>query len=294
MRLLKFTFALFSLAMVSLAQQNETLLIGPGDALHILVFDTPEMEQHPHVTDSGEIPLMFVGNIKVAGLSPAAAATAIEDALKAKQYMLHPQVTVTVDSYATQQVSIMGQVFKPGTYDLRTPTPILRVLSLAGGLADNADRNITIERHSEPGQKVSYFLSNQSNDAIANEVLVNPGDTVVVPKLGIVYILGDVLRPGGYPLSGNNSKLTLLQAVALAGSLNHTAIINKTRLIRTTPSGVQDVPIDLKEMEKGAKPDIELQANDILFVPFSWMKNMVLASSSIATSAATALIYAHP
>jgi polysaccharide export outer membrane protein len=289
---LGFIFLVLSLACLG---QSESLLIGPGDTLHVQIFDTPEMDQHPKVTDSGEIPLLFAGNVKVAKLSPAEAAAAIGDALKAKQIMLHPQVSVTVELFATQQVSILGQLKTPGTYPLTTGTPILRVLSLAGGITELADRNISIERHAEPGKKINYYLSNTSDDAIANQVIVYPGDTILVPKVGVVYVLGDVGRPGGYPLSTNDSHMTILQAVALAGTLNKTALLSKAKLIRKTPTGLEDVPIQLGEIEKGKQPDVVLQANDIVYIPFSWMKNVALASSSIGTSATTALIYAaHP
>src|SRR5258708_40188082 len=90
--------------------QKETLLIGPGDALHIQVYDTPEMEQRARVTDAGEIPVSFLGSVKVANITPGQAADEIERRLIAAGIILHPQVTVRVDAYATQNASVMGQV----------------------------------------------------------------------------------------------------------------------------------------------------------------------------------------
>src|SRR4051794_18943938 len=107
--------------------QKESLLIGPGDMLHVQVFDTPEMEQHVRVTDSGEIPLMFIGSLKVAGLTPTAASHAIEKALIDKQYMREPQVTVIVDQFATQNVSVLGEVLQPGVFPIATGISILKV-----------------------------------------------------------------------------------------------------------------------------------------------------------------------
>jgi polysaccharide biosynthesis/export protein len=278
------------LAIICFAQK-ESLLIGPGDMLHVQVFDTPEMEQHVRVTDSGEIPLMFIGSLKVAGFTPTAASHAIEKALIDKQYMREPQVTVVVEQFATQNISVLGEVQRPGVYPTPTAISILKVLSLAGGLTTTADRNITIERQGNANEKVSYFLSNTSNQALTDSVLVYPGDTVMVPKAGIVYVLGDVQRPGGYPMSTNNSEMTLMQAVTIAGSTTKTAIPSKTRLIRKTPTGSQDMIVSLSDIEKGTQSDIPLKADDIIFVPFSWMKNTALSAATIAASAAGAAIY---
>ena len=274
--------------------QKESLLIGPGDQLHIQVFDTPEMEQLPRVTDAGTIPLLFVGDVKVAGMTPGDAAHEIEEALKAKHLMLTPQVAITVQQFATQNVYVMGQVNTPGAYPITTPSSVVSVLALAGGLADTADRHITIERHSDATQRVNYFLSNRSDDALNNDVLVYPGDTVLVPKVGIVYVLGDVGSPGGYPMTTNDSQMTVLQALALAGSANKTSLLSKAKLIRHTANGPQEVPMVLASMQKGKDQDIQMQPDDVLYIPSSWMKNLTQNASQIVGSAAAAAVYAHP
>jgi polysaccharide export outer membrane protein len=272
--------------------QPESLLIGPGDLIHVQVIDTPEMEQHVRVTDAGTVPLAFVGELKLSGETPAAAAKEIEAALVAKQLMRHPQVTVAVEQYATQNVSVMGQVRAPGAYPIATAQPILKVLSLAGGLTELADRHITIQRSGSAKETASYFVSNESQEALSSEVMVHPGDTVLVPRVGVVYVLGDVSRPGGYPIETNNGQITVLQAVALAGSTNKTSLADRAKLIRKTGPANTETPLQLAAIEKGKLPDVELQANDIIFVPFSWMKNMAMSASTIAASTSSAAIYA--
>jgi polysaccharide export outer membrane protein len=271
---------------------NETLLIGPGDQLHIQVFDTPEMEQHVRVTDAGTIPLMFLGEVKVGGEDPAGAARSIEQLLLQKQVMRHPSVTVSVDQYATQNVSVMGQVTNPGAYPISTPRSVVDVLSLAGGLTDAADRHITIKRRGDSGQTVGYYYANEADQALKDSVMVNPGDLVIVPKAPIVYVLGDVGRPGGFPVTSNDSKLTLLRAVALAGAANKTAIKSKCRLIRGTGEAQKDTVVQLGRIEKGEEPDIALQANDVVYVPFSFMKNVFVNGTAIMAAATSAAIYA--
>jgi polysaccharide export outer membrane protein len=275
------------------AAQKESLLIGPGDLIQVDVLDTPEMEQQVRVTDEGNAPLAYVGNVKVGGMTPGAAAEAIQLLLISKNVMKHPQVTVRVQEYSTQDVSVLGQVHTPGAYPLTTPQPVLRVLSLAGGVTDLADRQVTIKRHGSPEQ-LTYMLSNDPQKMLTDMVMVYPGDIVMVPNAPVIYIMGDVGRPGGYAMSSNASHLTLLQAIARAGSANKTSVPSKVRLIRNTGDGAKETRVHLDAMEKGKIPDIDLQANDIIFVPFSWMKNVAMSGSTIAASTAGAAIYAIP
>jgi polysaccharide export outer membrane protein len=280
----------------ALSATSETLLIGPGDLLHIQVVDTPELEQHPRVTDGGEVPLAGVGSVKVSGLTPSAAATVIQDRLVSAHYMNHPQVLVSVDQYATQNISILGEVKAPGAYPIGTPRSILDVLALAGGLGAAADRNILIERHGDTAHPVHYNFSNDGDRAIADQVLVNPGDTVVVPKAGIVYVLGDVNHPGGYVMANNESKMTMLEALALAGGLTKTAKQGHARLIRKAPDGAfTDRELSVGDLQTGKLPDIAMLPGDVLYVPFSYGRNLaVMGAGSIAGAATSAAVYALP
>jgi polysaccharide biosynthesis/export protein len=284
--------SVLGIPMNSLAQR-ETLLIGPGDTLHVQVYDTPEMEQRARVTDAGDIPLSFVGDVKVVNMTPGQAAKVIEHRLVASAIMLHPQVTVRVDLYATQNVTVMGQVIKPGTYETDTRRKVIEVLALAGGLTDLADRHITVERHGDPDHKFDYYYSNIAGTALDDDPMVYPGDTVIVPKVAVVYVLGDVLKPGGYPVNTNNSKMTVLEAISLAGSANHTAAVGKSKLVRRTPSGVQEIDLPVNAIQKGQKPDIALMPDDVVYVPFSFLRNVVVNGQSILASAASAVVYVH-
>ena len=280
----------------ALSATSETLLIGPGDLLHIQVVDTPELEQHPRVTDGGEVPLAGVGSVKVSGLTPSAAATVIQDRLVSAHYMNHPQVLVSVDQYATQNISILGEVKAPGAYPIGTPRSILDVLALAGGLGAAADRNILIERHGDAAHPIHYNFSNDADLAIAEQVLVNPGDTVVVPKAGIVYVLGEVNHPGGYAMANNESKMTMLEALALAGGLTKTAKQGHARLIRKAADGTfTDRELSVGDLQTGKLPDIAMLPGDVLYVPFSYGRNLaVMGAGSIAGAATSAAVYALP
>ena len=272
----------------------ETLLIGPGDVLHVQVLDTPELEQHPRVTDAGVIPLTGVGSAKVAGLTPEEAAATVRQLLISRHYMNHPDVTITVDSYASQTVSVLGQVKSPGTYSIATPRSVMSVISLAGGLTSSADYNITIQHPGSPEKPTKYTLSNDPDVAIANDVKVKPGDTVIVPKAGIAYVLGDVGRPGGFVMQNNHSQLTLLQAVSLAGGTLSSAVPSHARLIRRSDSGFTETQINFSAIQKGKAPDLQLNPDDVIYIPYSYLRNIAGSASGIAASTAGAAVYSIP
>ena len=292
MRLLQ-RLLLFIFVAPSVFAQRESLLIGPGDELRVQVFDTPELEQVARVTDKGELPLIMGGTIKVVGMTPAEAAGAIQKVLVGAHIMRNPRVLVTIQKYATQSVTVSGQVVRPGAYDITTPRSVTDVLTLAGGLTDLADRRVTIERANGETQE-TYFISNDPAEVTKHTKLVYPGDRIVVLKTGIIYVLGDVGRPGGYPMSNNDSKLTVLQAVALAGGTVPSAAPGSSRLIRRTPDGYENLALPLGAMQKGKKPDQQMQANDIIYVPFSYLRNAALGLTGIMASATSAAIYAKP
>src|SRR5579883_2051961 len=272
------------------ANSNESLLISHGDMLHITVFREPDLEQHVRVKDSGEIDLDLIGPVRVAGFAPAEAAQKIAQAYVQGRYLNHPQVSVLVEEYATQQVSVLGQVTKPGAVQLMAPRSLLDVLSLAGGLTDIADRHITIQR-GDKSESMTVFLPNNAQADLQSTVTVYPGDTVIVPKAGIVYVLGDVARPGGYIMQ-DDAKLTVLQAIAMAAGANRSAKEDATRLVRKVNDTYQEQTIPLAEIERGRHPDMELKADDVLYVPFSIGKNIVLGASGILSSTSSAAIYA--
>lgn len=273
--------------------QKESLLIGPGDLLHFQVYDTPEMEQRARVTDAGDVPFSFLGNVRVSGMTPEQAAQHIQDRLVAAGVMLHPQVTVRVDAYATQYASVMGEVQKPGIFEIDTPHTVVEVLAMAGGLTPIADRHITVQRFGGAKEKVAYYYSNAGQAALSDDPMVYPGDTVVVSKVPVVYVLGDVSKPGGYPINTNNSKMTVLEAIATAGYANHTAAVGKSKLVRETPTGVQEIALPVGAMQKGKVADVALLPDDVVYVPFSFMRNIGVNGQGILASAASAAIYIH-
>lgn len=301
--------AILLLGFAPYLRAQESLLIGPGDMVHIQIFDAPELEQHVRVTDSGEIPLLMGGNVKVASLTPDQASAAIVKAMVDAKLLVEPRVSVTVEQFATQNVSVIGEVKTPGAYPITTGHTVGEVLALAGGLMPDADRRVLIQRRGT-GEYLTYFFSNsplttpdsvapganpaKASTLVTRDTLVYPGDTVRVSKCELVFALGDLGRPGGFPVVNNDANLTVLQLIALAGGTAHTSVPSEARLIRRTPDGgYKEIPLPLAAMQKGKKPDEALQANDIVYVPFSFLRNAALGMTAIAAAATTAAIYTY-
>jgi polysaccharide export outer membrane protein len=271
--------------------QRESLTIGPGDQVHISVFDVAELDQHTKVNDSGNVKLILGGEVHIGGDSPTEAARTIEGALRVGNYVLAPHVSVSVERYATETVSVLGSVKSPSTYSLDTARSIVDVLAMSGGLAEGASRRITIRRK-DTGEKISYLFSNSPDAALDNAPLVYPGDTVFVPHADIVYMIGDLNRPGAYANTTDGPTITVLQILALAGSTPPTAVPSKSKLIRKLPDGGYEVrDVDISQIMKGKRPDFVLQPNDVIYVPFSYLKNAAVNLGAILASAASASLY---
>jgi polysaccharide export outer membrane protein len=269
----------------------QSLVIGSGDVLSMHVFREDELTMSLSVKDDGTVLLPLIGVVPVAGLAPADAAARIASLYRKGQYLNDPQVSLLIEQSAAENVAVLGEVEHPGSVVLTSPRGLLDVLAAAGGLTKSADRHITVRRPS--GASVTVFVPNSARaDLAAAPVLVSPGDTVIVPRAGIVYVLGDVGRPGGY-LMQDDSHLSLMQALALASGSSKTASEGHARLIRSVDGVTTEIPLELKAREKGKLPDLPLRDNDIVYIPFSLGKNLALGSASIAASASSALIYAN-
>src|SRR5215471_7964375 len=171
--------------------------IGPGDLLHISVFDVPEMTQEVRVGANGKAELALIGDIALAGLTGDEAEERIASELRNRKLLLRPQVNVLVKEFATQGVSVMGEVQHPGIYQVLGARTLLDLISMAGGLTSVADTRITVKRRGGAQEEVVAKLkTDDAETSLANNVQIYPGDLILVPRAGIVYVLGDVNRPG--------------------------------------------------------------------------------------------------
>jgi polysaccharide export outer membrane protein len=220
----------------------------------------------------------------VAGKTPAEIAAWLEDAYVSRLLLRDPHVTVLVTEYATQGVAVMGEVMKPGTYPLLGPHTIVDLLSAAGGLTQAAGETASIAHQDGTTQEI-VLDTNNPRHTIAVDVPVRPGDRIVVSRAAVVYVVGDVGKPGGFTMQ-NNGKLSVLQAIALASGANKTADLGKARILHKTEAGYEERQVALNRLLRSDLPDETLAPNDILFVPNSKLKSAIANGFSTAVQAA--------
>lgn len=267
--------------------------LGPGDLLEINVYNVPELTTKARVSNAGDVYLPLIDYVHVEGLTQEEAQHVIEKRLDDGGFVRNPHVTIFVDEAASQGVTVLGEVARPGIYPDTADRKLYQVVSEAGGFTSAAARKVAILRRGDT-TPIHVDLPRNLGDDLSGNVDVMPGDTITVPKAPIIYVVGDVGRPSG--LLVDNGTLTVLQAIALAGGANRTAKMGGTRIIRKTPSGMTETRVQLKKMLEAKVPDITLQADDILFVPLSGGRVLAGRTLEAAMSAATAVtIYTvHP
>jgi polysaccharide export outer membrane protein len=265
--------------------------IGSGDLLHIDVFDVPELSRDVRVTGSGEISYpLLPERISAAGLSPFQLESKLEQLLIENGLVSHPQVSVFVREQFSEPVSVVGAVKNTMVYQVVRPTTLLEVLSAAGGISDDAGSVVIVTRpvrsgtpRTEPAsapngpgpeeQKITIRLQDllESGDSVYN-IPIYGGDTISVPRAGIVYVLGfGVAQPGGYVLQNHGEQVTVLKAIALAHGLTSFAKADAAVIMRTNSATGQkdEIPVRLKQIQNRKAADVPMQSNDILYVPDS-------------------------
>jgi polysaccharide biosynthesis/export protein len=270
------------------------LQISAGDLLEVSVFDTPDLSGKLRVDEHGNIALPLAGDLTVSQLTAEQAARAIEAKLSRAEILKDPHVLVTVLEYSTQGVTLLGEVKQPGVYPLLGPHSLLDLISAAGGFTPEAGELVTITHRAEPNNPVAVKLGTKPGSTTrSSNVDIRPGDTIMVSHAGIVYVVGDVGKPGGFLIQRNNH-LTVLRAMALAQGPNKTAALNSAKLIRQTDDGREELPVPLRKILSNKAPDRTLADGDILFIPSSAAKNALVTVESVLPSAASASIYRVP
>ncbi|MFB3917504.1 MAG: polysaccharide biosynthesis/export family protein [Terriglobales bacterium] len=258
--------------------------LSPGDLLEIGVFDTPELSGKVRVNSAGDISLPLIGTLHVGGLTPEQTQSAIRESLIKGEFLKDPQVAVFVAEYANQAVYVTGEVNRPGPYPIMGSHRLMDFIAAAGGVSDRAGKVVTITHQDDPEHPKVVKLE----QGAASNPEMKAGDTVVVSQAGIIYILGDVGRPGGF-LIDHDEHLTVMQALALAQGVRPGASLKNAKLVRTTDQGRQEVGLDLKQLFEGRSTDLALQDDDILFIPTNVAKGAFKRGLEAVVQAATGL-----
>ncbi len=273
---------------------NSNVKLGVGDLVEISVFGVPDLATKARISGSGDIYLPLIDYVHVADLTADEAQELIQKRLEDGGFVRGPHVSIFVNESASQGVTMIGEVNRPGPYPVIGERRLFDLISSAGGMTERAGRVVTIEHREDPDQKVVLQLSSNLADDTQNNVEVLPGDTIIVSRAGIVYVVGDVQHPSGFIIEDNS--LSVLKALALAGGSTRTAALNKTKILRQTPNGIQEIPVQLKKVLYAKAPDVGLVKGDVLFIPGSSAKAAAYRTADVAMSMSTALavVAVHP
>ena len=263
--------------------------ISAGDLLTVDVFNTPELSGKFRVQQDGTISLPQGGVVTVSGMSLVQAQEAVEARLRTAQIMLDPHVTIFVQEYASEGVIVLGEVKSPGTYTLLGEHSLYGALAAAGGATVNEGLSITVTRPGNPPREEVIPVTSPNYSTLQRTTRVNPGDTVFVSRAKSFFVLGNVVRPGAYPLP-SGEPVRVLEAVALASGTERAAAMSKASIIRQTPAGPQTIPVNLKKIFRNQEPDLFLQASDILVIPGSPVQAILDTAIPLATSATVSAV----
>jgi len=250
------------------ATSGGALFLDVGDVLDVRVFDTPELSAKLRVDSQGRITLPVGGTVEVKGLTPEQVQASVEQRFRQQQILRDPHVEIFVLEYATQRVTVMGEVKTPGVYPIGVKRSVLDLVSIAGGPTASAAKTAVLTHRNASAPPITVDLSGSLQNAPPPQV--EPGDRITVMRAGIVYVVGDVGRPGGY-LIENQDTITVLRALALAQGLNKTAK-SDAKLIRNTSAGRVETDLPLKKIFANQVADPKLEDEDILYIPVSGAK----------------------
>ena len=251
--------------------------IGRDDLIDVTVFEIPDLGGAGRVSASGIVTLPLIGTIQAAGKTTQEIEKAIEEALKAK-YVNEPHVTVFVREYASQPVSIVGAVKTPGIYQLKGQKFLLDMLATAGGLDQlTAGKTIQVIRRRGDTAETAETITVSAEDLFQNgktelNMAIQAGDVINVLQAGSIFVVGEVVRPGEFPLrQGKN--VTAGQAIALGSGFTREAKKTAAKIIRIHKDGAkEEIPVNVGKILDGSLNDVTLVPNDILFVPSNKIK----------------------
>jgi polysaccharide biosynthesis/export protein len=303
MRILLFLFGTIAFSQTPAAPASYVL--GSEDQLVIHVLDSDEIGTSPFRIDMrGYINVPLAGRLPAAGLTVEQLEVALT--AKLKEYLQAPVVTVSVFEFRSQPVSILGAVNTPGVHQIRGNKTLFEVISEAGGFRTDAGSSIKITRRNEfgsiplPGAAADpsgkFSVAEVSVKSIMEatnpqeNVQILPHDVISVPKAELVYVIGAVKRAGGFVLS-EREQISVLQALSLAEGLDRVASPANAKILRASAGATSrvEIPVDVNRILTGKIGDVQMVANDILFIPNSAAKNAAMRGLEAAIQLGTGI-----
>lgn len=283
--------AMHSPGLMVVPQDFAKLALAPGFLMGLSVLDDPDFSGTFRIDQQGNIDLPILGTIHVAGETVSEARVQIRKKLLDDQILKDPQVNLTVLEYTAPEVTIVGEVTAPGKYPLLVPRKLVDVLALAGGTSLTASNEVQITGDSADAEPILVHYSRGTNPKAVESAIVHPGDTVLVKRAGIVYVLGAVNRPGGFVMQEEGT-LSVLEAISLANGTALTAGTGKVYLLRRNADGtLVNTALPYSKISQGKSDDVQLHAADVLYVPTSKFKAVLTSGQTVMSAAASASIY---
>lgn len=239
-------------------------VVNANDVLEVSVYDHPEMAATVRVDGQGMVTLPLINRVKVQGLTVSDASAQIARLLS-EGYVVNPQVNVFVKNFREQKASILGQVTKPGVYDINSKTTLLELISMAGGLGPEAGDKASLKRDGAKdaagkSQEMTIDLLRlvDQGDSSLN-VQIMEGDKIFIAKAGLFYVTGEVHKPNSYKYQ---DKLTVMKAITMAGGFTDTASKGSVRIVRKVGGK--------EEVTSSVPMDTLVQPEDVVVVPESF------------------------
>jgi len=236
--------------------------LGMGDMVRVSVFRNPELTTEARVSERGTILFPMIGEVSVAGLTPSQAGARIADKLRGGRYVVNPEVTVSMMQVNSRQVSVLGNVVKPGRYPLDSTTAQLTdVIALAGGVGPTGSDEVTIiTKRSGKQEKIEVDMAEMFRRGdLTRNISLEPGDTIYVHKAPMVYVYGEVQKGGAYRVEPN---MTVMQAIAMGGGITPRGTDRGIKISRRDGKGVQRIDANLTD---SVQPDDVIYVRESLF-----------------------------
>ena len=267
--------------------------IRPGDIVEVHVFEAPEYSVSMPVSPAGLIAIPYAGLFHIEGMTSIEAAKAIAQLFVQNQILRDPRVIVTAQQFG-YSVTVMGEVKVPGIYTLAGKKRLLDMLTQAGGVTTSAGHVIEIFAPGSFKNPTTVLWDPTLRENDNAELEIKTGETILVSRCGVVYVGGNVGRPGAYPLCESNHT-TLSQVIALAQGTKPNSYSQRTILLRSSSNGTRVVQnVKVEDVLRGKKVDITMQPDDILYVPPSILKAAAKTALISAIGFATqAYFYVH-
>jgi polysaccharide biosynthesis/export protein len=289
------------------SQSNLQYVLGPGDQITIHVVDLDDVSDKPVRMDpTGSLDLPLIGRLSASGLTVEELKNSL--AAKLSKFITSPQISINVTEYHSQPVSVVGAVTNPGIHQLQSPKRLLDVISMAGGLLPDAGSKLLITRqirwgklplpNSKTDESGQYSIAEVALDKLttgqnpAENIFVRPNDIVSIPRADTVYVLGQVKKAGGFPLRSHDS-ISLLRALALAEGLDRDAAPKKAKIMRASMLAANksnETTVDVQQILDGRAPDLQLHADDVLFIPNNLSRSATRRAAEAALQIATGVV----